>query len=243
MAAPSDLAGIDRVWELSIRGATTRDEPPALEEDFDGVRVRMWPVSTDDVLYDFVENVEHAEVELVADDGSKACPWVSARPARGGLGRGPMTPEERFVCDPRRPWLWVGATVMQDLELQPRRCIWQHPAGSRARPRDLSRCAARRASRDPWRHRLQQRTPARTRPGHLARLGRRPLGGRAHSPRRRWLVGHRRRHLGPRPRARRSALRDHRTRPDCTALLLVRIYAKGAQPRGRCTASTLRGAP
>ena len=130
MAAPSHLAGIDRVWELSIRGASTRDEPPALEEDFAGVRVRMWPVSTDDVLYDFVEDVEHAEVELVAGDGSKVCPWVSARPAPGGLGRGPMTPKERFVCDPRRPWLWVGATVMPDLELRPRRCIWQHPAGT-----------------------------------------------------------------------------------------------------------------
>ena len=41
-----------------------------------------------------------------------------------------MTPPERFVCDPRRPWLWVGATVLADLELQPRRCIWQHPAGT-----------------------------------------------------------------------------------------------------------------
>jgi len=40
-----------------------------------------------------------------------------------------MTPEERFVCDPRRPWLWVGATVLTDLELQPRRCVYQHPAG------------------------------------------------------------------------------------------------------------------
>jgi len=130
MAAPSELVGIDRVWELSIRGASTRDESPALEEDFDGVRVRMWPVSTDHVLYDFVENVEHAEVEIVAGDRSKACPWLRASPSRAGLGRGPMTPEERFVCDPRRPWLWVGATVMQDLELRPRRCVWQHPAGT-----------------------------------------------------------------------------------------------------------------
>ena len=59
-AAPSDLAGFDRVWELGIRGATTRDEPPAVEEHFDGVRVRMWPVSTEEVVYDFVEEVEHA---------------------------------------------------------------------------------------------------------------------------------------------------------------------------------------
>jgi len=129
-AAPGDPAGIDRVWELGIRGATTRHESPALQRDFDGVRVRMWPVSSDEVLYDFVENIENAEVELVVTDGSKPCSWMSAPPAPGGLGHGPMTPTERFVCDPQRPWLWVGATVLQDLELQPRRCIWQHPAGA-----------------------------------------------------------------------------------------------------------------
>ncbi len=130
MAAPGDLAGIDRIWELSVRGATTREERPALEQEFDGVRVRMWPVSTDGVLYDFVEHIGDARVELVAESGVETCPWTSARPSRGGLGHGPMTPLERFVCDPRRPWLWVGPTVLQDLELQPRRCIWQHPAGT-----------------------------------------------------------------------------------------------------------------
>ena len=130
MAAPVDLAGIDRIWEVGIRGATTRDEQPTLDEDFDGVRVRMWPVSGDRVLYDFVEHVEEAHVELAAAGGAQACPWTSAPPMTGGLGHGPMTPPQRFVCDPRRPWLWVGATVLQDLELQPRRCIWQHPAGA-----------------------------------------------------------------------------------------------------------------
>ena len=129
-AAPTDLAGIDRIWELGIRGATTRDEPAALERDFDGVRVRMWPLSTDRVLYDFVENIQAARVELATVDGAQSCPWQTARPSRGGLGHGPMTPSERFVCDSRRPWLWVGATVLQDIDLRPRRCIWQHPAGT-----------------------------------------------------------------------------------------------------------------
>ncbi|MGB3050480.1 MAG: hypothetical protein WBB42_05745 [Polyangiales bacterium] len=129
MAAPPDPAGIDRLWELSIRGARSRNEPPALEKDFEGVRVRMWSLPSDPLIYDFVEEISGAQVELVAADRSKACPWVAARQAPGGLERGPMTPRERFVCDPRRPWLWVGATVLADLELQPRRCIWQHPAG------------------------------------------------------------------------------------------------------------------
>ena len=130
MAAPAERAGIERAWELSIRGATTRDEAPDLEEDFDGVQVRMWRVSTDRVLYDFVENIDQARVELAVADGFRDCPWMTARPSRGGLAHGPMTPTRRFVCDSRRPWLWVGATVLQDLELQPRRCVWQHPAGA-----------------------------------------------------------------------------------------------------------------
>jgi len=129
MAAAPDAAGIDRLWELSIRGAGSRDEPPALEQDFDGVRVRMWSLHGDALSYDFAEEISVAKVELVNAGRPKACPWVSARQAPGGLERGPMTPHERFVCDLRRPWLWVGATVLADLELQPRRCIWQHPAG------------------------------------------------------------------------------------------------------------------
>ncbi|UCH28827.1 MAG: hypothetical protein JSV06_11185 [Myxococcales bacterium] len=130
MAAPVNLAGVGRVWELAIRGATTRDDPPLLEEDFGGVRVRMWPMDSPALLYDFVEEIEHADVELVVDGERRACPWTQARPDRGGLGRGPMMPTERFICDPRRPWLWVGATVLADLDLRPRRCIWQHPAGT-----------------------------------------------------------------------------------------------------------------
>jgi len=129
MAAAPDTAGIDRVWELSIRGARRRDEPAALEQEFDGVHVRMWSLRGDELIYDFVEEISGAKVELVGAARSKACPWVAARQAPGGLERGPMTPRERFVCDPRRPWLWVGATILADLELQPRRCIWQHPAG------------------------------------------------------------------------------------------------------------------
>lgn len=129
MAAPPDPAGIERVWELSIRGASSRDAPAALEQDFDGVRVRMWFTPSDELIYDFVDEIAAAEVKLVDANGSRICPWRAAQPARGGLETGPMTPRERFVCDARRPWLWVGATVLSDLELQARRCIWQHPAG------------------------------------------------------------------------------------------------------------------
>ena len=129
MAAPPDAAGIDRLWELSIRGAGSRDEPPALEQEFDGVHARMWSLPADELIYDFVEEISGAKVELVGAERSTACPWLTERPMPGGLERGPMTPRKRFVCDPRRPWLWVAATVVADLELRPRRCIWQHPVG------------------------------------------------------------------------------------------------------------------
>ncbi len=128
-AAPSDLAGFERLWELSIRGASTRDDPPALEREIDGIRVRMWELDTAPIVYDFVEQITQGEVSLVERGAARSCPWVEEPAGSGGLGRGPMPPEERFVCDPRRPWLWVGATVMADLSLRPRRCVWQHPAG------------------------------------------------------------------------------------------------------------------
>lgn len=128
-ASVSDLAGVTRVWEVGIRGATTRNEPPMLEQSFGAVRVRMWPVLTNEVLFDFVEEIDNATVDVLGPEGPQGCPWTRAKVEGGGLGRGPLPPPERFLCDPARPWLWVGATVMADLDLEPRRCVWQHPAG------------------------------------------------------------------------------------------------------------------
>jgi hypothetical protein len=128
-AAPVDLGGVDRIWELSIRGAEERRESVELDERFGAVRVRMWPVSSEPLIYDFVEEVQRANVELLGAEGLKPCTWTRGRSLRGGLGQGPMTPNERFICDPQRPWLWVGATVLTDLDFQPRRCVYQHPAG------------------------------------------------------------------------------------------------------------------
>ena len=129
-AAPGDVGGARRTWELGIRGASAREAVPDLERAFEEVTVRMWQEAADSVLFDFVDHIDVATVELVGSNGGRACPWTTSRPDRGGLFRGPMTPTERFVCDPKRPWLWVGATVMADLGLQPRRCVWQHPAGA-----------------------------------------------------------------------------------------------------------------
>lgn len=130
-AAPPDDAGVERVWELGIRGATTRTDPPALEERLGPIHVRMWPIAAPTLVYDFVEHVPSAEVTFDAPEGERPCPWTRGPPDPGGLERGPMRPADRFQCDPKRPWAWVGPTVLADLDLAPRRCIWQHPIGER----------------------------------------------------------------------------------------------------------------
>lgn len=128
-AAPAGLGGIRRVWELGIRGKSSRDDAAELEESFGEVRVRRWSVPSREPVYDFVEELERARVSVATSQGERACPWSRARTTPGGLGHGPMAPARRFVCDPDRPWLWVGASVLTDLELEPRRCVYQHPAG------------------------------------------------------------------------------------------------------------------
>lgn len=133
-AGRSDLAQYERLWVLSIRGHSAPEQPegpPELDEQVGRVRVLRWPLPGDGVLYDFVEHVRDARVTLVEGDHEVPCTWRSEGRARGGsLGAGPITPAEKHVCDPRRPWLWVGATMQDDLDLRPRWCVWQHPAGT-----------------------------------------------------------------------------------------------------------------
>ncbi|UJR87047.1 hypothetical protein [Sandaracinus amylolyticus] len=143
-AGRADLAPYSRLWQLSIRGHRTPEAPqraPDHVELVGRVRIERWDLAPEPILYDLVEHVMDAEVALIEGDEARACrPQRGGRPSGGGLGSGPMTPAERHVCDPRRPWLWVGATVEEDLEMLPRRCVWQHPPGEepvRATYRDV----------------------------------------------------------------------------------------------------------
>jgi hypothetical protein len=132
-AGRSDLAQHERLWVLSIRGhrpEVAPDAPPTLNRQVGRVRVLRWDLEPSPVLYDFTEHVEEARVTIRAGGEDRPCPWRrTGRPRGGGLGAGPITPGERHVCDPRRGWLWVGTTILDDLDLRPRYCIWQHPAG------------------------------------------------------------------------------------------------------------------
>lgn len=132
-AGRTDLAQYGRLWALSVRGHRPREAPPTapeLVEVVGAVTILRWDLEPGGVLYDFTEHVRDAQVTMVQGDSEVPCPWSSSgRPRGGGLGAGPVTPAERHQCDPRRGWLWVGTTIQDDLDLQPRYCIWQHPAG------------------------------------------------------------------------------------------------------------------
>lgn len=133
-AGRSDLAQVRRLWALSIRGHRPREAPsgaPEHDEQVGRVRILRWDMPGDAVLYDLTEHVEQAQVAMVEGGREVPCTWrTEGRPRGGGLGAGPITPAARHVCDARRPWLWVGTTMQDDLDLRPRHCVWQHPAGA-----------------------------------------------------------------------------------------------------------------
>jgi hypothetical protein len=129
-AASGDLASYERLWAFTLRGHRPKgapDRPPDVLHRFGRVHVLRWDLGPSPVVFDFVEQVYGAKVSL--GEGARACPLRTGAPRGGGLGAGPAVPAARFECDARRPWLWVGSTVLEDLDLEPRRCVWQHPQG------------------------------------------------------------------------------------------------------------------
>ncbi len=131
-AGRSDTDAFTRLWVLSIRGERPREAPvkePDFQRVFGRIRVMRWDLGASPVRYDLVAHVREAEVERVEGGAALPCPWRVSVAQAGGLGGGAATPAERFVCDPRRPWLWVAATVQEDLELEARHCVYQHPQG------------------------------------------------------------------------------------------------------------------
>ena len=131
-AGRADLEGFERLWVLSIRGHRAAEAPegaPELVRSFGAVTVERWALPRVEVHYDFADHVGEASVVRTEGDREVPCRLTRSGAQGGGLGSGPITPAERHVCDPGRPWLWVGTTVEEDLAMLPRRCVWQHPPG------------------------------------------------------------------------------------------------------------------
>lgn len=131
-AGASDLEGVRSLWVMSIGGARSEWTPigePTSVHPFGHLIVERWAINSGPSLFDFVGSIRDARVEFERNGETRPCLWSVGRFGAAGLGKGAMKPKERFICDRERGWLWVGATVMEDLALRPRRCIWQHPAG------------------------------------------------------------------------------------------------------------------
>lgn len=133
MAAPSDLAPFERLWVISTRGHRSPYAPraaAALTEGFGRVRVERWDLGASPVRFHFLRDLRRAQASYVAGGVERPCGWRSTgEPFGGGLGAGALTPAERFVCDGAPGWVWIGPTVVEDLDLEPRACVWQHPTG------------------------------------------------------------------------------------------------------------------
>ena len=136
LAGRADLSAFERLWILSIRGQRAAETParaPDFEQAFGRVSVARYDFGPSSVVFDFVDALPSASVDQDTREGKEPCPWMERAPVagRGGLGFGPMPPRQRFVCNAKDPSAWVGSTILEDLSLSPRRCIWQHPRGSR----------------------------------------------------------------------------------------------------------------
>ncbi|MFT3773169.1 MAG: hypothetical protein QM820_47930 [Minicystis sp.] len=79
------------------------------------------------VVYDFVDHLDPAVVDVRGTDPPVTCSWnPRATVAAGGLGGHPTFPAARFEC-PGGVFFNVGVTVIADEEFRPRRCLWSHP--------------------------------------------------------------------------------------------------------------------
>jgi hypothetical protein len=136
MAGRSDTAAYERLWALSIRGARPAEAParaPAFERRFGRVRVLRWDLGPSRVRYDFVRELPAAEVRWLSHKGAGRCEYRSrGLPRGGGLGNGVLAPRRRFGCEAGVRAGWVAPVVMEDLDLQPRYCVY-HPPANRER--------------------------------------------------------------------------------------------------------------
>jgi hypothetical protein len=136
--ARPDETRFPRAFEVGIRGGhlpSLSDWHRADVERFGAVTVTLWEnPSPVHVLDDLVSNVgpDHMHVSIVEGDREQECPWSRATPQSGELGFGTAVPADRFACPGGG---FVGASVLEDTEYYPHRCIYAPPTGRTLRLR------------------------------------------------------------------------------------------------------------
>jgi hypothetical protein len=130
--ARADESRFERALEISMLGESAPElERWQLESERREGRflLRRWrnPRVTP-VLYDFLEHADpdHAVVSVLRRGQLDDCPWTKGKVSNGDLHGHPTFPAWRFGCSDG-DWSFVGATVIEDQQYRPRRCIWAHP--------------------------------------------------------------------------------------------------------------------
>jgi hypothetical protein len=126
----------DSSFEYALEIAILGQSAPELrgwrlesEQEQGRFQLRRWRnPALEPVLYDFLAHAEPPalSVALEADGQSNECAFGPARVSNGDLHGHPTFPSPRFSCS-SNDWQFVGRTVIEDQNYEPRACIWAHP--------------------------------------------------------------------------------------------------------------------
>jgi hypothetical protein len=132
--ARPDESGFEHALEISILGedaAVLHGWQLDREEHEGAFTLRSWTnPQVSPVRYEFIEHLLPADATvsvLRAKGPSDSCPYGNGKVTNGDLGGHPTFPRKRFICA-GADWQMVGATVIEDQDYRPRRCIWAHPS-------------------------------------------------------------------------------------------------------------------
>jgi len=132
--ARPDMTRYPEAIEVSAMGARSPELEgwPVRSETKAGplaIRTRINPKPVT-VTFDFTDHVDpqSADVRIERGSSGSACTHTDSAPLEsGGLGGPPTYPAARFRCASEPNYVFVGATIIEDQDYRPRRCIWSHP--------------------------------------------------------------------------------------------------------------------
>ena len=132
--ARADDSSFEHALEIAILGQRApelRGWQLESEQQQGSFLLRRWRNPTlEPVLYDFLAHAEPPALRVALESGgeSNECEYGPARVSNGDLHGHPTFPSSRFSCS-SRDWQFVGRTVIEDQNYEPRACIWAHPPG------------------------------------------------------------------------------------------------------------------